>query len=103
MNAWMRLKLALTEDWPTIKPYDEKLWAETAETAGPVDAPLQLLPALHARLAALLGSLDDGGWNRGYVHPERGRTTIAQMAALYSWHGQHHMAHVTELRKRKGW
>ncbi len=103
LNAWLRLKLALTEDWPTIKPYDEKLWAETAETCGPVEAPLALLAGLHARWARLLAALEPRQWERGYVHPESGRTSIGQMAALYSWHGQHHTAHALGLRQRKGW
>jgi len=103
MNAFVRMKLALTEDWPTIKPYDEKLWAQTAEVAGPVEAPLALLTALHARMADLLASLADADWERGYVHPENGRATLAQMAALYSWHGRHHTAHAAGLRQRMGW
>ncbi len=103
MNAFIRIKLALTEDWPTIKPYDEKLWAQTAEVAGPVEAPLALLTALHTRMADLLASLTDADWERGYVHPENGRATLAQVVALYSWHGQHHTAHAADLRQRMGW
>lgn len=103
MHAWLRLKFAVVEDWPTIKPYDEKQWAETAETRGSVDAPLALLVSLHARMAALLDSLKPEEWERGYVHPETGRTTIAQFVAMYSWHSHHHTAHVTQLRLRKGW
>jgi uncharacterized damage-inducible protein DinB len=102
-NAWIRLKLALTEEWPTIVPYDEKRWAQTAECAGPVDAPLAQLSALHIRMHALLSSLGDADLSRGYVHPQNGRTTLAQVVALYSWHGRHHTAHVTGLRSRKGW
>ena len=103
LNAWARLKLALTEDWPTIKPYDEKLWAETAETRGPVDEPLALLAPLHARWAVLLAALEPAQWERGYVHPESGRTSVDQLAALYSWHGRHHTAHALGLRQRRGW
>ncbi len=103
-TRFLRLKLALTEDWPTVKPYDEKLWAETAEVSGPVDAPLALLVPLHARMSALLASVRPEDWTgRGYVHPESGRATLEQVVALYSWHGRHHTAHVTELRKRMGW
>ncbi len=102
-NAWVRLKFALTEDWPTILPYNEKLWAETAECRGPVDAPLAQLAGLHVRMHALYASLQGAEWERGYVHPVNGRTTVAQMAALYSWHGRHHTAHVTGLRSRMGW
>jgi hypothetical protein len=102
-NAWVRLKFALTEDWPMILPYDEKVWAETAECCGPVDAPLAQLAALHVRMHALLSALHGPDWERGYVHPANGRTTTAQMVALYSWHGRHHTAHVTGLRTRMGW
>jgi hypothetical protein len=102
-NAWVRIKFALTEDWPTILPYDEKVWAQTAECSGPVDAPLAQLAALHVRMHALLASLSGEDWERGYVHPVNGRTTLAQMVALYSWHGRHHTAHVTGLRDRMSW
>ncbi len=103
MNAWVRMKLALTEDGPTIKPYDERLWAETAETRGSIDAPLALLAALHARMSGLLEGLQSHEWARGYVHPESGRTSMEQVVALYSWHGRHHTAHVLGLRERMGW
>ncbi len=103
MNAFARLKLALTEDWPTIKPYDEKRWAETAEVQGPVEPSLALLPALHARWAALLQALTPEEWARGYVHPENGRTSLPEFAALYSWHGEHHLAHAARLRERMQW
>ena len=103
LNAWVRLKLALTEDWPTIKAYDEKLWAETAETLGSVDASLELLAALHVRWATLLAALEPEQWQRGYVHPESGRTSVLQLAALYAWHGRHHTAHALGLRQRRGW
>ncbi len=103
INAWVRIKLALTEDWPTIKPYDEKLWAETAEVRGSIEPSLALLAALHPRMAALFESLTPEQWERGYVHPENGQTTLAQVAALYSWHGRHHLAHAVRLRQRMGW
>ena len=103
MNAWVRTKLALSEDWPAIKPYDEKLWAETAEVRGPVEPSLLLLAALHQRWALLLESLTPEQWERGYVHPESGRTNLAQVAALYGWHGRHHLAHASGLRERMGW
>ena len=103
LNAFVRTKLALTESWPTIKPYDEKLWAQTADSLGPVEQPLALLVPLHARWSALLDSLDEQEWARGYVHPESGRTTLAQLASLYAWHGRHHTAHALGLRARMGW
>lgn len=104
MNAYIRIRLALTEDWPTIKPYDEKVWAELsdAKNAG-IDLSLELLDALHARWVLLLESLGNEQWQRGYVHPVNGRQTIAEAAALYDWHSRHHTAHIVELRKRRGW
>lgn len=104
MNACIRIRLALTEDWPAIKPYDEKRWAELADAVtAPVQVSLDLLETLHRRWTALLESLTPQQWQRGYTHPENGRQTIAEAAMLYAWHSRHHTAHVTELRKRKGW
>lgn len=103
MQAFFRLKHAVTGDWPTIQPYDEKLWAETAEVKGPVATPLALLPPLHLLWVALLESLQPGQWERGVTHPENGRMTIDQLVAIYAWHGRHHTAHVTRLRERMGW
>ena len=104
MNAYVRLRLALTEDWPTIKPYHEALWAELADARTlPVEPSLDILTALHLRWTALLGSLEEADWQRGYVHPVNRRTTIEGMTALYSWHGRHHTAHVLALRERMGW
>ncbi len=104
MNSYIRMRLALTEDWPTIKPYDEKLWAQLFDAStAPVELSLNLIAALHARWVLLLRSLTDEQWQRGYVHPENGRQTLAEAAALYAWHSRHHVAHITELRKRRGW
>jgi DinB superfamily len=104
MNACVRMRLALTEDWPAIIPYDEKLWAELPDASGaPVDLSLRILEGLHARWVLLLRSLEGDQWQRGYVHPQNGRQTLAEAAALYAWHCRHHVAHITELRKRKGW
>lgn len=104
MNAYVRTRLAVTEDWPTIKPYDEKLWAQLPDgTALPVDVSLELLSALHRRWVALLESLSDEQWKRGYVHPESGRQSLEQVVALYDWHSRHHVAHITTLRKGRGW
>jgi hypothetical protein len=104
MNAYIRTRLALTEDWPTIKPYNEKLWAELPDalTASP-DLSLRLLDALHYRWVLLLRTLSDDQWERGYTHPESGRQSIAQVVAMYDWHCRHHTAHIVELRKRMGW
>ncbi|MBV8113899.1 MAG: bacillithiol transferase BstA [Silvibacterium sp.] len=104
MNACVRTRLALTEDWPTIKPYDEKLWAELPDGKTlPVEVSLELLEALHRRWVALLESLTEGQWKRGYNHPESGRHTLEEVAALYDWHSRHHVAHITSLRKSRGW
>jgi hypothetical protein len=104
INAYVRVRLALTEDWPTIKPYSEAQWAELqdARTAD-VSTSLDLVKALHARWAPLLESLDEQGWKRGYVNPESGRQSIEQVVAIYDWHGRHHTAHVTQLSARMGW
>ena len=104
MQAYGRMRLALTEDWPVIKPYNEKLWAELADARTlPVEVSLEILAPLHRRWTALLKSLADTDWERGYAHPERGRTTLLQAVAMYEWHSRHHVAHITELRKAKGW
>jgi uncharacterized damage-inducible protein DinB len=104
MNSYVRFRLALTEDEPTIKPYQEDRWAELddARTA-PVEVSLALLDSLHARWVLLLGSLADADWQRTFRHPERGPMTLERNLALYAWHGRHHIAHVTGLRERKGW
>ena len=102
MHAFLRTKFALTEDWPVIHPYEEKLWAATAEVRGPVDAPLITLAGVHARWAALFGALTEDEWQRGYTHPESGRHTLMRVAALYSWHGRHHLAHAVRCRARLG-
>jgi hypothetical protein len=104
MNAYVRTRLALTEDWPNIKPYEERRWAELADARTlPVEISLSLLEPLHGRWVTLLKSLGDADWARGYIHPEMGRQSLAEVAVLYSWHSRHHTAHVTELRKRMGW
>jgi uncharacterized damage-inducible protein DinB len=103
-NSYVRFKLALTEDWPTIKPYDEAAWAELADSRRlPVDVSLALLTALHERWVALLESLSDDDFRKGYVHPESGRQNLTKVLALYDWHSRHHAAHITRLRARMGW
>lgn len=105
INAYVRFKLALTEERPTIKPYDQARWAELADvTAVPVDVSLTLLTALHTRWVALLRAMSPADFARAFVHPEMGRTlTLDQTLALYAWHGRHHTAHITALRERMGW
>jgi hypothetical protein len=104
MNAFVRFKLALTENEPTIKPYDEAAWAMLSDVADtPVKTSLTLLDALHQRWAILLRGIAEDGWSRKFVHPELGTTALDTYLALYAWHGGHHAAHITELRKRMGW
>jgi uncharacterized damage-inducible protein DinB len=105
LNAYTRFKLALTEDEPTIKPYDEAAWAELADSRKvPIEVSLDLLDALHLRWVALLRSMDTDDFTRGLRHPEHGQVlTLKQMLGLYAWHGRHHVAHITSLRKREGW
>lgn len=104
LNAYIRLKLALTEPAPVIKPYDEAAWADLVDTtAVPIDVSLNLLDALHTRWVALLRSMKDDDFRREYVHPETGRHTLDHLLALYAWHGPHHVAHITGTRSRLGW
>ncbi len=104
MNAYIRTKWALTEAEPTIKPYDEKSWAELEDAKrAPLEPSLALLDSLHDRWVRLLRSLTPEQWKRTFRHPEMGPMTLEKTLALYAWHGPHHIAHVTELRKRMSW
>jgi uncharacterized damage-inducible protein DinB len=105
LNAYTRFKLALTENEPTIKPYEEDKWAELPDSQRvPIDVSLDLLEALHTRWVALLKAMDTADFNRAFVHPEHNKKfTLGQLLALYAWHGRHHVAHITALRKREGW
>jgi hypothetical protein len=104
MNAYTRVRLALTEDWPTIFAYKEDRWAELADArTGAVSPSLDLLQALHIRWVRLFSSLDEQDWKRGYMHPENGRQSIEQAVIIYDWHGRHHTAHITQLSARMGW
>lgn len=103
MNAYIRLKWALTEDTPVIKTYHEDLWAELADSRTSIDVSLTLLDALHDRWVRLLESLSEPQWERGFRHPELGEMKLPMQLALYSWHCRHHVAHITSLRERMGW
>jgi uncharacterized damage-inducible protein DinB len=105
MNAYIRFKLGLTEDEPTIKPYDEAAWAELPDSQKvPIDVSLDLLDSVHVRWVTLLRSMDAADFRRAVRHPEYDRLiTLGQLLALYAWHGRHHVAHIVALRKRKGW
>ncbi len=103
LNAYIRLKVALTEEVPTVKPYDEAAWARLPDSKLSIDVSLRLLDAVTERWVVLLDSMGDGEWARTFMHPEVGLTRLDQLAALYSWHGRHHIAHITTLRERMGW
>jgi hypothetical protein len=103
MNAFVRLRLALTEDWPTILPYNEKAWAMLHDSAAPVAWSVGLLENLHARWVMLLESLSGEQWQRGFKHPENGPMTIEVATLVYAWHSRHHVAHITRLRQAMGW
>jgi hypothetical protein len=104
LNAYMRIRLALTEQEPTVRPYQEALWAELPDAkSGPVEPSLVLLDAVHQRLVGLLRSLDEKDFSRRFIHPEGWNGTIDTLVGMYAWHSRHHTAHVTGLRDRLGW
>jgi uncharacterized damage-inducible protein DinB len=104
LNAYVRFKLALTEDGPTIRTYDQVRWAETSEARhGDVEPSLALLDGLHARWVAAIRATPAEALARTFVHPEMGPFTLDRLLALYAWHGRHHVAHITSLREREGW
>jgi DinB superfamily len=104
VNAYVRFKLAATEDFPTIRPYEEKLWAELPEAkSAPVEMSLAILDALHARWVAHLEGLGPADFERPLHYPGVGDVTVDLLLELYSWHGRHHEAHITRLRDRSGW
>jgi uncharacterized damage-inducible protein DinB len=104
MNSYMRFKLALTENEPTIKPYAEDRWAELSDTKlTPIEVSLTLLESLHDRWVRLLRSMTEDDWKRTFRHPQLGVVDLEKTLALYAWHGRHHVAHITELRKRMAW
>lgn len=103
MNALCRVKLALTEDTPTIKPYHEADWALLADYRLPVESSLKLLEGLHQHLTTLFESFTEPEWEKAYLHPESGKkVSLKHMLALYAWHGNHHLAHITETSKGFG-
>ena len=105
MNAFIRCKLALTEEKPTIKPYDQDAWVSREDVSQvPVNISITLLHALHHRWYELLKSLTEQEWKRTVYHPEQQREiSIWNILLIYAWHGKHHAAHVTNLREEKGW
>jgi len=104
VNSYVRFKLGLTEDQPTIKTYDEALWAKLPDTqATPVEISITLLEALHQRWVHLLRSMTPADFARTVNHPDHGLISLDRLLAIYAWHGRHHVAHITSLRERMGW
>lgn len=104
LNAYVRLKLALTEEKPTIKPYDQEAWANLADSKStPIETSLTLLSTMHDRWDRLWRSMKPEQFARVLIHPEHGERSVDWLLFLYEWHGRHHTAHITELRKQKGW
>lgn len=104
MNAYIRFKLALTEDEPIVKPYDEAAWAELPDVREtPMEVSLALLENLHDRWVRLLRSMSDSDFKKQFRHPDLGMVPLEKNLALYAWHGKHHVAHITSLAERKQW
>lgn len=104
INAFIRWKLALTEDAPPVKAYNEQAWAllEDARST-PIETSLRLVEDIHDRWLRIIKSMDEAQFSRTYVHSESGVRTLDYMLALYEWHGPHHIAHITRLKERMGW
>lgn len=104
MNGYVRFKLGVTEENPTIRAYEEHLWAELPEArAGDVELSLPILESVHRRWCIFLGSLDDDQWSRTVVYSDGSTRTLDELLCVYSWHGDHHLAHITSLAEREGW
>jgi hypothetical protein len=105
MNAYMRIKLGLTEDNPSIRPYDQDAWAQLNDVKTlPINVSLTLLHALHQRLYAMLKDLRDDEWERTVFHPEhKKKMSLWELLGMYAWHGRHHVAHIKNLRERNNW
>jgi uncharacterized damage-inducible protein DinB len=104
MNAFIRMKFALTENRPAIKGYPEALWAEMVDAkTPPIEIALALLESLHVRWTLLMRSLSSEDWAREMVHSENGPMTLDETLCYYAWHSRHHVAHITTLREREGW
>ena len=104
MNALIRVKLALTEDTPTIKPYDENAWSTLPDMTLPIAVSLSLIEGIHTRWIAVVNGMAVDQFSRSFVHPElKTEMTLDGHLQLYAWHSHHHLAHITELRRREGW
>lgn len=104
LNSFCRFKLGLSEDTPTIKPYEEAAWAEMADSKDtPIELSLNIIDGLHARWTRLLKSMSNTDFEKKINHPERGAMTLNQLLALYDWHSRHHTAHITKTKEINGW
>ena len=103
LNSFIRFKLALTEDAPTIRPYYEDRWAKLGDSKMPIETSLKIIEGLHTRWTELLQSMSDADFERRLIHPETGEWTLEKLLALYAWHSRHHTAHITKLMEREGW
>ena len=103
VNAYVRHKLTITEQDPPIKAYDENQWAKLADANGPIGSSLLLIQAIHDRWSHCLRTLPEKAFARTCVHTEKGKMTLDDLVALYAWHGDHHVGHITQLRRSKGW
>jgi uncharacterized damage-inducible protein DinB len=104
MNAYVRFKLGMTEEQPTIKPYEQHLWAELIDAkSSPIEPSLRLLESLHQRWVIFLRSMSASDFSRRINHPESGLMPLERVLQVYAWHGRHHVAHITSMRERMGW
>lgn len=103
LNAFIRTKLLLTEKNPTIKPYDQKQWAQLSDSELSIEPSLQIIKGTHVRWSHLLKKTDETDWSRTLNHPESGTWTLDKLTAQYAWHGSHHLAHINSLKDRKNW
>jgi hypothetical protein len=104
MNAMIRVKLALTEDTPTIKPYDENAWSTLPDMTLPIAVSLSLIEGIHTRWIAVVNGMAVDQFARSFMHPElKTEMTLDHLLQLYAWHSHHHLAHITELRRRERW
>ena len=105
MNSLMRLKLTLTEDQPTVKPYYEESWAELADSKNmPIEPSLKMIEGIHERWTVLLNNLSESDYSKIFIHPEHGKAfRIDENIGMYAWHCNHHLAHITETKKRNNW
>ena len=103
MTAFHRVRLALTEDWPEVRPYNEKAFALLPDVAAPLEWSLEIIESVHARWVMVLQAMTEEQWARGFRHSERGPMRLDAATMLYSWHSRHHVAHITHLRAQQGW